>query len=54
MSKIPYTFTIGIIESLQLNNVGVADNAHDLELTVLDWRKQLVNGPDKLGWCLVP
>jgi hypothetical protein len=36
MSKITYTFAIGIIESFQLNNVGVADNAHDLELTVLE------------------
>jgi hypothetical protein len=30
-----HTFTIGVVESLQLYDVGMSDNAHDLELAVL-------------------
>jgi hypothetical protein len=35
MEEVPYTFTIGIIEGLELDNVGMADNTHNLEFTVL-------------------
>lgn len=31
----PYTFTIGIIEGLQFNNVWMPDNPHYLQLTIL-------------------
>ncbi len=30
-----YSFAVGIVEGLELDNVGVTDNAHDLEFTVL-------------------
>lgn len=30
-----YSFAIGIIESLQLHDVGVSDNSHDLKFTIL-------------------
>lgn len=30
-----YAFTVGVVEGLELDDVGVADNAHDLEFTVL-------------------
>lgn len=31
-----YPFTIGIVEGLQLDDVWVSDNAHDLQLTILE------------------
>jgi len=30
-----YSFTVRIVECLQLNDIGVADDAHNLQLTIL-------------------
>jgi hypothetical protein len=35
MGRIAYTFAIGVVEGLELDDVGMADDAHDLEFTVL-------------------
>lgn len=33
-----YAFPVRVVERLQLDDVGVADDSHDLELTVLEGR----------------
>ena len=35
-----YPFTVAIIESLQLDDVGVSNDTHDLKLTVLEREKK--------------
>ena len=30
-----YSFAVGVVKGLELDNVGVTDDAHDLEFTVL-------------------
>jgi hypothetical protein len=36
VGNMTYTFTIGVVESLQLHNVWVSYNSHDLKLTILE------------------
>lgn len=35
-----YSFAIGVVESLQLYNVWMAHDAHDLQLTILEGSQQ--------------
>lgn len=30
-----YAFTVGVVKGLELNDIGVSDNTHNLEFTVL-------------------
>lgn len=40
---VTYSFAIRIVEGLELDDVWMADNAHDLQLTVLAWRTSVMN-----------
>ena len=32
-----YTLAVGVVKRLELDNIGVSNNAHDLQFTVLHW-----------------
>jgi hypothetical protein len=35
LGKSTYTFAVGVVEGLELDNVGMTNDTHDLEFTVL-------------------
>lgn len=35
MLSYTYTFAVRVVKSLELNDVGMSDNSHDLELSIL-------------------